>query len=314
MLIVLEGVDGSGKSSLADAIAAALGKRVQQYHHGPLKQDPLQEYVLLSYNDYIPGQGTHLVIDRLHWGELVYGPLYRGASALTVPQFRWIELWMMSRGATTWRVSGPLETILARLQARGEDFLQTEHVQQVIDGFAAVEKLAPTAAGLLEPQGDTTDMVHQVIALARYMESRANDIAARYPSFIGDTIPHTLLVGDVRGGKPPHPTTSAFLPVNGNSGAFLLDSLDDDWWRNIAVVNGVEEGERLPQLIEDLYGPQVVALGRNASNALKKHKIAHGSVPHPQKVRRFHNKLKTRYGRLIREVARTGEAHISWPK
>ena len=133
------------------------------------------------------------------------------------------------------------------------------------------------------------------------------------PSYVGGALPHTHLVGEKRGGKPPYVTESAFMPVNGNSGDFLLSSLPKDWWRGVALVNGVEEGDRLKQLLEDIYEPSVVALGRAASDVLLDLDIDHGGVPHPQYVKRFHSKKKTEYGILVREHARTKEMKFSWP-
>lgn len=316
MLVVLEGVDGSGKSSLADAIAREIqdrtGEPVEQHHHGPLERDPVDEYVF-DIQDYFPGSGRHLVIDRLHWGELVYGPIYRDKSAVSEAQFRWIELWLQSRGAAIFHVTQPLEVIQRRLAARGEDFLRPEHVKHVLSGFAAVAKKAITHQMDVSPEGDTARLVGKIVDSAAYAETRVAQLASVYPSLIGDPLPHTLLVGDKRGGKPPHPTTSAFLPVAANSSVFLLEALDSDWWRGVAIVNGVEEANRLPHLIDDLYGPNVVALGRNASDILIEYDIEHAAVPHPQYARRFQNKRQRQYGALIQDVARTGEVRISWP-
>ena len=73
--IVLEGCDGSGKTSLANAIRAELEKRYPEddieYHHAAqLDEDPFDAYAL-AFEDYRPGEERHIICDRLHWGETI---------------------------------------------------------------------------------------------------------------------------------------------------------------------------------------------------------------------------------------------------
>ena len=317
MFIAFEGVDGAGKSGLARAVADEIRKTdrdgtVQEIHHGPLDKPPLDAYVH-SVGDYVPTSGRHIVGDRWHWGEEIYGPLYRDKSALTLGQFRWIEMWLASRGANIWHVTQPIDRLRKRLTARGEDFLQSHHVDHVKSEFQRRSDDSMTCFGTLEPEGDTKDLVTRILNRARYSETEIGTRIHRFPSYVGPALPRVLLVGEKRGGQPPHPTTSAFLPVNGNSGEFLLSSLASDFWRVVALVNGVEEGDNLTQLVEELAGPSVIALGRAASDVLLDLGIDHGGVPHPQYVRRFHNKRQREYGAMIREFARTNEMRFSWP-
>lgn len=81
MFIALEGPDGAGKSTLAQAIADAT-PGTEIVHFSQLKQNPLDEYVY-ALEDYSPGKGGNLVTDRWHIGEDIYGPLYRGESGMT---------------------------------------------------------------------------------------------------------------------------------------------------------------------------------------------------------------------------------------
>lgn len=75
MLIILEGPDGAGKSTLAQELAAHLGRttsdKVEVWHRGAPTHHPLEEY-LLPLLSYRPGTGHHLILDRWHWGEAVY--------------------------------------------------------------------------------------------------------------------------------------------------------------------------------------------------------------------------------------------------
>lgn len=316
MFVIFEGCDGTGKSSLAAAVADRIRQLdssavIHEIHRGPLTRPPLDEYVH-DVSFYTPGADNHVVADRWHWGEEIYGPIYREGSAATLAQFRWMDLWLTTRGADVWHVSQPLDRLQKRLEARGEDFLQSHHVATVRDLFSDLAGSSATSAGTIEPEGDTRALVERIVTRAQYSENAVLPLK-KYPSYVGRTLPHTLLVGEQRGGKPPYVTESAFMPVGGNSADFLLSALDSNWWKGIGLVNAVDAGDSLFDLVNDLYGPRVVALGRTASDILLDLGIEHGGVPHPQHVRRFHNKKKLEYGMLIREHARTGDIKFSWP-
>lgn len=315
MFLALEGVDGSGKSTLADEIARELQERDPDGHHnrkhcGPLKRDPLDEYAF-DVEGYRPNDGVHIVADRWHWGELVYGPIYRDESALDTAAFRWVELFLKARGVSVWHVTQDIETLRERLASRGEDFLEDRHVETVRRGFYDVDASSITSAGIVMPMGDTSEIVDQMITTSLYNDQIAL-ITAPWPQYIGRHVPHTLLVGDQRGGKPPHPTEAPFMARGTSSGRFLLDALDDQFWRGVGIVN-INETESFVDLHKSLSEPSIVALGREASDALLDLDIEHGAVPHPAYVRRFHSRRKHEYGQLISDASRNGAVSISWP-
>lgn len=317
-LIVLEGVDGAGKSTLAEAIAGKLHD-AEVRHAGPLDSHPLSAYAL-AFEDYAPGTGRHVVCDRLHWGELIYGPLYRGGSRLTEPMFRWTELYLRARGAVAFHVTQDLEVIQARLRLRGEDYLESHHVEQVWREFGEVADRSLLRVGDVRPGLDEIDrMAERIVQAAIYYDSQAAHIYSRFPGYVGHATPGALLVGDKRGGQPPYETRAAFMPRAGNSGAYLMSALgppSQAWpgWRGVGLVNALDEEIDLRELVADLGEPIVVALGRNAHEELDRQGIEHGAVPHPQYIRRFFNKRAAEYGGIIAQAINTGEQHISWPK
>ena len=69
MLIVLEGPDGSGKTTAVRKLTqrgALRGATV--LHFGPIEKDPLEEYEL-ALQWYRPGTRQHVICDRLHLGD-----------------------------------------------------------------------------------------------------------------------------------------------------------------------------------------------------------------------------------------------------
>lgn len=322
MLITLEGVDGAGKSGLAFDIAAELKKRypndkVDYLHAGPLKTDAYEAY-LEPLKDYKPNTGVHYVLDRWHVGERIYGPLYRGKSKVDDATWVWLELKFAALGMTTWHVTQQLSVIRERLAARGEDFLQDEHVEHVHGEFYRHLTLANSATfrGRVEPEGDNGRLVEQIISSASLNEALTPELPR---SYVGDPDAEYLLVGDRRGGPGPYPYDGAFRPVNGNSATYLLQALYDasqgrhyelNHWQLVAFINSAPDEE--PELDRALNVHAVGALGCEAQKRIPDDKRT-TFFPHPQYVRRFHNKLRGEYGKLILDNITTGEDLSKWP-
>lgn len=315
MIVILEGVDGSGKSTLADAVIETIKKRypdddIEYIHSSQLEADPIDEYAL-EFEAYVPGQGHHFVIDRLHWGETIYGELYRGGSALTPAAFRWVEMYLKARGATTWHVSADLETVENRLRTRGEDYLESRDVEFVWSEFQKLADSALTCGGsALTDRFTVWDWAEQIVNDAVYNETEAANVYR--PEYIGRALPTVLLVGDAQGNSDPGVTKAPFIARGKSSGVFLFGALPELWWHQLGVVNAHETD--LNKLIDDLYYPAVVALGVSASDELDRLGIKHGTVPHPQKIRRFNHSMQSQYGGLIRTASTDGNNHLSWPK
>lgn len=112
-IVVIEGPDGVGKTTLARAYADLTGARY--LHASAPTAHPLVEYVAPLRDD------VDYVLDRWHLGELVYGPIVRGKSGLTHQQSHAIEQMMIERGAVLVHCNGPYDKIVARLRGRGDE-------------------------------------------------------------------------------------------------------------------------------------------------------------------------------------------------
>lgn len=314
--VILEGSDGSGKSTVAAAVIETLKKRypkdkVKYLHFSQLKNDPIDEYAL-QFERYKPGSGKHIVCDRLHWGEMIYAPLYRGESALSRAAFRWVDMYLAARGATTWHVTASLETVQNRLRLRGEDYLQPEDVEHVWRRFRGVAETSLTAGGTAyTDKWNVWDIAEAVVNDAVYKESTASEVFQK--EYIGRALPSVLLVGDAQGNSDPGVTAAPFMPRGKSCGTFLMEALPEKWWHQVGIVNANEVD--LKKTVAALYDPAVVALGKAAHEALTELDIAHGSVPHPQKVRRFNHSEQSQYGTVIRQAAEAdAKDYLSWPK
>jgi hypothetical protein len=162
----------------------------------------------------------------------------------------------------------------------------------------------------LAPNGnsiaDVPKLAAEVIEEARDKEKAAAKIS-KHHGYIGSTAPNVLLVGDKRNDKTV--TSLPFMPINGNSGEFLLSCLPDPFWKNIGIVNGEDiQGKPFEQLWVSLGCPKMIALGRMAEKYIKQSGFSeetYSVVPHPQYVRRFHHSDKLEYGKAIARIPQT---------
>lgn len=318
MFAIFEGGDGVGKSTLAEAVAERIQElhpddKVEMLHRSQLKRPPTHEYAF-DVDDYRPGTGRHLVCDRWHVGEMVYGPLYRDAGeygAMGEASFRWIDLYLRTRGANLWLVDHPNQKVRERLAIRGEDYLLPKDLDWCLDRFRDVTPRSGAYRGRIDTSLEPMDKI--LDGVMRHLTWSDNDLSrfAPFPGYVGASRIMYLLVGEKHGGQPPHMSESAFIPTGANSSVFLLEALPERMWKDVGLVNAYETDVRELLMTFDVK-PSVVALGRAASANLAALDIDHGVVPHPQYVRRFANSKKSEYGELIKHVAHTEEQRFSW--
>jgi len=325
MFIVIEGTDASGKSSLIEEVRQQLIERypneqLSEFHKGKPGEETrrwvLNDYVTsIEKRNWLRSVGLS---DRWHWGEVTYAPKYRphtnndGYGLLGKAGWRWVELFLMSRGVAQFWLYQPLEVIQARLEARGDEFVKTDDLQEILAQYITASNVS-VLSDILKPDSDS---VSQIPALASYIIDVAGQVeeCARhlelFPYYIGNPKPKVLLVGDTRNitKRYGEETTLPFMPVDGNSAEYLLTALPDDLWRDCGIVNINDPDVRLSfnALWNQLGFPKIVVLGRLAEKTLASIPVAedyYTVLPHPQYVRRFFNKTKEEYGQAIARVA-----------
>jgi len=169
MLILLEGPDGAGKTTLAYTLAHGID-HADIRHSSQLKRDPMDEYVG-DLHMYIPGDGMHIIYDRHYLGELIYGPLYRGESKITPEMQSVIERWLNSRGALLVHVTHDVDTLRQRCRDKGEDFLQESDIYFVRKQFIEEVEESEIKFKMTVKDASPND-VADVLWLAQKLEER----------------------------------------------------------------------------------------------------------------------------------------------
>jgi len=264
MWIILEGVDGSGKSTLLEVLVKKMPGTVKVGHLGPPESastailECLSGGIDKSDGDrlYRPGS-WHLVSDRLHMGCPVYGPLYRpdldvdGYGDFGKAGWRYMELYLASRGAVTFLVTVSPDTAIRRVKARGEEnFFSVESIIEtlptLIDRYDWIATDSLTlGVRVFEPHMDELeDWASMIMAIAFSRENDVLDIA-EFDDYIGTPWPKTLIVCE--------PIRETRLEI--------LDAIDDSTWMEVGFCSSAHTAEDLTTLATMLDDPVIVGMG-----------------------------------------------------
>lgn len=301
MLIIIEGVDATGKTLLARQLQNDLG--FEYFHFGPPVKHPIDEWgsLIERYNPFT----DDWVMDRLHWGELVYAPHYRGRSQLGYAGFEWMERVIQAKGGVTILTEGEPEKILQRIIELDDDYVDRdlEHVTELSRLYK--ETLTRARAPVFRHNFDLGYEVNlnPVIAMARELERRAT---VQDPEYLGSLGAEIIFVGDVVGGGESDLTGLPFAAYDNKGCGFylfetllLIDPLDEYGVIN-AHLSATGEPRRHLLDIYDWYDqPRFVALGNTASKVLTEQGIPHGVTYHPQWVKRFKHDQQATYANSI---------------
>ncbi len=279
-IIILEGIDGIGKSTIAQRLVELDGGRSLHFPH--IAKNRLFEWLSQMQQALVDFPDMNVVVDRLHLSELAYGPLVRGEEGLTQFEIWVLEGWLQAHNTTLFLLCGQTEHTISRLQERYRDLV----------------KVLPLAARLWEAFEDSN--LTKVAFLAgrispeELLDKIRREVVKRLEAHddgMGTTSPEVWFVGDRHNLNDKN-----FLPnttLSGGCGKHLFKAFKvaGFGWNRVHVSNAYDdEGVRYP-LYEKwaaLGEPKVVALGIKAMIALTEEKVKCIGARHPQYMRRFY--------------------------
>ncbi len=277
-IIILEGIDGIGKSTIAQRLVELDGGRSLHFPH--IAKNRLFEWLSQMQQALRDNPGKDVVVDRLHLSELAYGPLVRGEDGLTQFEIWVLEGWLRAHDAYLFLLDGHNQHTLDRFQERYHGVVDWVTVSNFLRyGF---EFSCLTKTTLRSKNLDV--LVDSIRNFITYEPVTITDDG------MGTTSPEVWLVGDQHNLKDKN-----FLPnttLSGGCGKHLFKAFKVAGfnWDRVHVSNAYDNGHRYP-LYEKwaaMGEPKVVALGVNAMVALEAENVRYVGVRHPQYMRRFH--------------------------
>lgn len=291
MIIVIEGVDATGKSTLAESFKKEWGVEVR--HSGPPERHPLIEYGQLFDSPTTPS----VIFDRYHWGEEVYGPLYRGKSGLGTFGFLWMEFVLLARGAVTILAQGDVPHIVDR--AQGDEFLKEvsgTHIHDLQQRFSGLRRRALTPV-LLHNIDDGPLIDPALLGDVAHQRSRLIDPAALNAGYIGDPRPEVVFVQGETGANFSH---LPFAPFPGSDSDLFFRAIDTREYLYLGVgFLAADATANLDHVWNVLGRPRVVALGYDASHSLQAAGVPHSRAHAPGILQNLGPESYKKYGDLL---------------
>lgn len=175
-IIIFEGADGSGKSTAVDVMCdhlfITLGITATRFHRGPPKIDPLVEYTA-DLESFTRDKDTWAVCDRWHWGELIYGPIYRGTSLLEGCGHEAIDWFLARRNAIILLMDPGIDKVLERVDVRGDDYVERKHLPFIVEEYRRI-RLMKSPVTRVTIKGDFTPKTAQeVINAAKLLKENS---------------------------------------------------------------------------------------------------------------------------------------------
>ena len=129
MIIILEGPDGSGKTTLAQQLARQTGYPI--LHRTQPKTEEEKKLMLGEYLQTI-NSCKNMIFDRCWYSEMAYGPVMRDDSVISYPEMYALERMLAKGGAVIIHCTGPEPTLWKRCTRRGEEYITSR------DNFKAI--------------------------------------------------------------------------------------------------------------------------------------------------------------------------------
>lgn len=127
--IIIEGLDKTGKTTLAKFLHEKTGMPIKKFCNPKPDEDPSVEYAEFVIS------AQPCIVDRMHLSEMAYGPVLRGESTVDENVQRVIEGLLAKRNSIGIYCDADFGTLVERFKADEEDFIGTEDISAIREGF-----------------------------------------------------------------------------------------------------------------------------------------------------------------------------------
>lgn len=135
MIYIFEGPDGAGKSTQANALSKITGMPVMHFSNPKSEEEKKQMFEMYKQKLLLE---DNVIFDRSWYSDMVYGPVLRGGSTITVEQCKELEAIVKSKGGKVIYMTNTLPVLIERAFGRGEDLVKEEQFANIAFRYDAL--------------------------------------------------------------------------------------------------------------------------------------------------------------------------------
>lgn len=297
-MIILEGMDRCGKSTVARALRELLPGWSYRHHTKP-PMDPFGYFA-----QFIADSHPRVIVDRFHWSEPAYGKTYRHGSGLTKSQWRTLELMCLGQNAQIIYMYDHVESIKARWD--DSEMFPAEPLNQLCLEYATIKAASKVAnysytlPDLIDAKGRPTERLEAIAAAERFGVARRQKYQLP-PSIAYGAHGGFMIVGESPSERELEKSPDVQAPFkSGPASEVLWKALDDHsiaWWNGHYTNASEFTVEGFKEYAEWVDPTKIVLLGNVAQKLMPESQRAAPHVPrvihlaHPAYVKRFQNEM-----------------------
>lgn len=299
-MIIIEGVDKAGKTTLAQTLLLQFGHPVK--HFGVPTGDPIPEYI-----KELEEQDKIAIYDRFLFGEVPYSIVKKRTRYMKYLELRVLDLMLQSRPHLVVYCRPMREAILARIKELGDDYIAAHEAMALYDEYDEMFSAVKTPYVMMYSGKES-----EYLEITRFIKHLiTEDIYKRYFAWkdlkhpgIGTLSPKYLFVGDKYNYNAPYQVTFC-----SQSGEYLFRSLDDAGFRmqDCHFTNAFSGPDMITSNLIQLLKPNIIiALGDIAYDALSRCNLEGVDklikIQHPSYHKRFQTNSEKDYATILSEV------------
>jgi hypothetical protein len=296
-VIILEGPDGAGKTTLADMLVSYYG--FARWHTNKPKPE---EYVFKTYTDLLVKALDHdqpVVFDRLHLGETIYGPVMRGIDLLGPLGMRLINRIITARDVKFIVCLPDKGRFRRTFDSRGDDYVQQyEKASTIYDMYL---DYANTNALDIYNYAEESESTRNRLLFAPGLSLPVGCVGNPNACWliVGEAVNHKVLQHDL----PFHQLANSSLFLN--QALALTHKQESHFAFTNAYLHGTTTQRDLKAIVDRMPKfRNAVALGRIAERVCKNFGIEYQYVEHPSCAKRFKFQQMDDYANKLKEAMR----------
>lgn len=134
MMIIVEGTDGTGKTTLCKLLSEKLDYRIikgSSFENAKLPQDQL-----FGWFTFVATK-QNVIVDRFFPSNLTYAPLYKDYSMIDKKQTKFLESMIRDKAIIIY-LYADINTLKSRIRERGDDYVKEDRLEEISKKYEEV--------------------------------------------------------------------------------------------------------------------------------------------------------------------------------